>query len=448
MSKKNKTNNSQQTNADVKDTKKTVTTEVNNPTKEKPKADPKSKETSKKEVTPPPADPTIQEVKAEVVEEKVKEIPTKINIAGLVLPKDQKVTGDGYARLLDVAERHIAKMKPGEQATIKMEQAFTYNLAWALTKATIQAREEKLEMGIAVPNDDVIVQDVIETFNNLGVALEPHNVSEDGTQMTLQFKEIDKETVKDAKEEIKQETAPTTPEVDPEKWKDDKDAKSGLAYILSKQDSPFPNRFSEALMKVKTYRKNQETDEIKKATWDSVNIGSLFEDAVGLLGNKSTILVRGLCQGAVASLVADHNPIFAHTTVKYNLPVLSEEEVADLIKSFIKVKQGDGKLPIDELSAVKNGILEPSREFFLGIPKNSELKVASDADNAYEVGLAKKIMNKFKEAYKDEFHLVDPDYYLKVTNKMIAIRNLYVDKDAAFALYTEQEYPKAVAPSA
>ena len=30
---------------------------------------------------------------------------------------------------------------------IKMEQAFTYNLAWGMTKASIQAREEKLELG-------------------------------------------------------------------------------------------------------------------------------------------------------------------------------------------------------------------------------------------------------------------------------------------------------------
>lgn len=410
------------------------------------KTDTKLKETPKEKVTPPPAeDPTIQEVKAEVVDKDKKEkLPDKININGLKLAKEQRVSGDGYARLLDVAERHISKMKPGEPATIKMEQAFTYNLAWGLTKATIQAREEKLEMGIAVPNDDIIVQDVIETFNNLGVALEPHKVSEDGSQMTLQFKEIAKETEKSAKEEIKEENAPVAPDINPENWKEDIDAKNGLAYLLSKQDTPFPNRFNEALMKVRVYRKNQEKDEAKKETWDKINIGALFEDAVKLLGNKSTILMRGLCQGAVASLIADHNPIFAHSTVKYNLPVLSEEEVTDLIKSFISVKQGDTKLPIDESVAVRNGILEPSREFFLRIPKESELKVENSAENAAEVALAKKIMNKFKEAYKDEFHLVDPDYYLKVTNKMIAIRNLYVDKDAQFALYTEDEYPKAI----
>lgn len=100
------------------------------------------------------------------------------------------MSGDGYARLLEVAQRHIAGMKSGEPATIKMEQAFTYNLAWGMTKASIQAREEKLELGLAVPNDDVIVQDVINTFNNIGVTMLPHHVSDDGKQMTLSLRTL------------------------------------------------------------------------------------------------------------------------------------------------------------------------------------------------------------------------------------------------------------------
>ena len=96
-------------------------------------------------------------------------------------------------------------------------------------------------------------------------------------------------------------------------------------------------------MKVRLYRQNQEPDEAKKETWNKIGLGALFEDAVTLLGNKSTALVRGLCQGTVSSLIADHNPIFAHSTVKYNLPVLSEDEVVDLIKAFIRVRNADSK---------------------------------------------------------------------------------------------------------
>lgn len=126
-------------------------------------------------------------------------------------------------------------------------------------------------------------------------------------------------------------------------------------------------------MKVRLYRQNQEPDEAKKETWNKIGLGALFEDAVTLLGNKSTALVRGLCQGTVSSLIADHNPIFAHSTVKYNLPVLSEDEVVDLIKAFIRVRNADSKQPIDETTAVKNGILEPTRDFFLQVPQLSKI---------------------------------------------------------------------------
>lgn len=441
MSKKNNTQKKAAT-APTEDKKKVDNANVKNKDN-----NPKTVKKDNSAPTPPPVeDPSVEEVKVEEVEKKKPEatIPSTVDLNNIKLKPEQRMSGDGYARLLDVAQRHIANMKPGEPATIKMEQAFTYNLAWGLTKATIQAREEKLELGIAVPNDDVVVQDVIDTFNSLGVALAPH--TDDNGQLTLQFEKISPETEKAVKEEIKEEKKVTPPELDPIKWLSDDDAKKGLSWVLVRQNTPFPNRFSECLMKVKQYRQNQETDAEKKATWDKVGLGALFEDAVSLLGNKSTALVRGLCQGAVSSLIADHNPIFAHATIKYNLPVLSEEEVADLLKSFIKIRQEDPSKPIDESTAVKNGILEPTRDFFLHVPIDSEVpKIDYSADNATQIATAKKIMNKFKEAYKTDFSLTDPQFHLKVTNKMIEIRNLYVDKDAAFELYKEDEYPKALA---
>lgn len=445
----NKKNKTQQKAANSttedKEKKATVTVEV----KKEEKKNPKPGKTEKKvDPTPPPVETEDPSVETTTVEEIKKEaettIPTKTDLSKIKLQSSQYLSGDGYARLLDVAQRRIASMKSDEPATIKMEQLFDYNLAWAMTKATIQAREEKLTLGIAVPNDDVIVQDVIDTFNNLGVALSPH-VSEDGRQMKLEFKDIDPQTVKDAKEEIKQEKVVTPPELDPTKWTSDADAKKALSWILTRSNTPFPNRFNECLMKVKQYRQNQESDPKKKETWDQIGLGALFEDAVALLGNKSTALVRGLCQGSVASLIADHNPIFSHCTIKYNLPVLSDKEVADLLKSFIKVRQEDSSQPIDESPAVKNGILEPTREFFLQVPLNAENPVVDYESNGAEVALAKKIMNKFKEAYKSEFSLADPKFHIKVTNKMIDIRNLYVDANAAYAEYTEDEYPKTIA---
>ena len=141
-------------------------TQVNNPQKPKEVKKPEVEKEERKQ-TPPPVDPAVETVATEEVKPEPKEeIPSKIDLNNIKLQPHQRMSGDGYARLLEVAQRHIAGMKSGEPATIKMEQAFTYNLAWGMTKASIQAREEKLELGLAVPNDDVIVQDVINTADN------------------------------------------------------------------------------------------------------------------------------------------------------------------------------------------------------------------------------------------------------------------------------------------
>ena len=211
MSKKNKTQQkATASTTEDKEKKATVTVEV----KKEEKKNPKPGKTEKKvDPTPPPVETEDPSVETTTVEEIKKEaettIPAKTDLSKIKLQSSQYLSGDGYARLLDVAQRRIASMKSDEPATIKMEQLFDYNLAWAMTKATIQAREEKLTLGIAVPNDDVIVQDVIDTFNNLGVALSPH-VSEDGRQMKLEFKDIDPQTVKDAKEETNKISSPYT----------------------------------------------------------------------------------------------------------------------------------------------------------------------------------------------------------------------------------------------
>ena len=463
---KNKKNN--KSNAPVEENNNTKVTEKNttvNPTSQTDNKD-KKEDNSKKEKSPkdtpnakqkenktvkvqepikeedktPGADSTIQTAEAEEVK------PTKSNVENIDLSKfvlsgNQRMSGDGYARMLDVAERRISRMKPGDKSTVKMEQAFDYAMAWGLTKACVQAFEEKKQCGIAVPNDETIVKDIVSTFNSLGVAIAPHKTENDG-QMFLEFQEVSKETKEAIKEEEKIQKK--EPETDPTKWNTLEEAKNGLAYVLTQNRVSFPNRFNEVLMKTRLYRKNQEKDEAKKETWDKVGLGALFKDAIEILGNKGTALTRGLCQGAISSLIIDHNPIFAHATVKYNLPMLNDQEVVDLIKAFIEVRRDDPKLPVDETAAVKNGILEPTREFFLEVPRNSELKVNITDPNSDAVSLAKKIMNKFYEAYKDEIQKSNPDFNLLATNKMIEIRNMYVDKDAAFALYKADEYPKAI----
>ena len=59
----------------------------------------------------------------------------------------------------------------------------------------------------------------------------------------------------------------------------------------------------------------------------------------------------------------------------------------------------------------------------------------------------KKILNPLREVYQSEIGSPvtqegtdNNQFYLNCANKMIEIRNLYVDKDAAFPLFTSNDF--------
>lgn len=443
MNKNNKNNNSQNKKTSEKPAA-AANAQKNKPqVKQDKKPAEKPTEKPKAAPTPPPADPVVEE---KVAEEVAPKVPEKIDITKISLDDAHKFSNDSFVRMMDVAERHISRMKPGETATVKMEQLFEYNLAWAMTKMAIQAREEKAQYKIALPNDDFLVQDAVDMLASLGVSTTA-TPSADGKQMSLEFKEIDEDTAKAAKEEIKIEKATVIPEQDPEKWENEEQACKGLAYILSQSPINLQSKFSTALMKLRVFRKNQEPDAKKKEAWDSVKVGSLFEDLVNILGKKATMLTKGLCQGAVTAMNIDHNMIFAHSTIKRNLPALTEDEIADLMKTFIKICNNNEA--IEETTAFKNGILEPTRDLFLDIPRLVNEEIKGTPEEQEKIRSSKKIMHRFIEAYKNDGlpASVDPNHDLEITNRMITIRNLYVGKDQAFELFTESDYPKTAAVS-
>lgn len=444
MNKNNKNNNSQNKKTSEKPAAANANAQKNKPqVKQDKKPAEKPTEKPKAAPTPPPADPVVEE---KVAEEVAPKVPEKVDITKISLNDAHKFSNDSFVRMMDVAERHISRMKPGEIATVKMEQLFEYNLAWAMTKMAIQAREEKAQYKIALPNDDFLVQDAVDMLASLGVSTTA-TPSTDGTQMSLEFKEIDEDTAKAAKEEIKIEKATVIPEQDPEKWENEEQACKGLAYILSQSPINLQSKFSTALMKLRVFRKNQEPDAKKKEAWDSVKVGSLFEDLVNILGKKATMLTKGLCQGTVTAMNMDHNMIFAHSTIKRNLPALTEDEIADLMKTFIKICNNN--VAIEETTAFKNGILEPTRDLFLDIPRLVNKEVKGTPEEQEKIRSSKKIMHRFIEAYKNDNlpASVDPKHDLEITNRMITIRNLYVGKDQAFELFTESDYPKTAAVS-
>ena len=104
MSKKNKTTQQAPVkDTEVKDNKSAKQTQVNNPQKPKEEKKPEVKKEERIQ-TPPPVDPAVETVATEEIKPEPKEeIPSKIDLNNIKLQPHQRMSGDGYARLLEVA---------------------------------------------------------------------------------------------------------------------------------------------------------------------------------------------------------------------------------------------------------------------------------------------------------------------------------------------------------
>ena len=370
------------------------------------------------------------------------------------------------AVLLSTLERRTSRMKPNESKTIYMESMLDYNLAWECIKLSIQTAKEKKSLNILMPADEAALEDFLSTFKSLGVALEPHK-REDG-QLALEFKEIDKETKAEAEAEIaaeqeaNQQTGSTQAsasaafkhkewtdaDLDPNNWMNNEEAKAALKHIMNSPNQSPSNKFLQALGKTRIYLQKMETDPVKKSSWDTISLGGLMREFINLMdSNKISALINGMGGAAVNSMKCGQTMIFAHSLFKKNMPALKDAEIADLIKEFINLLH-IGDKPIEEDLAVVNGILKPDRDTFVRIAKQSPDETKEETSDVF-----KKILNPLRQAYLEEIGtpnkenekgeiVANPDFFIKATNKMIEIRNLYVDKDAAFELFTAETFPK------
>lgn len=334
--------------------------------------------------------------------------------------------------LLDIMERRTARMKPNASQTIRMEQMLDYNLAWQSIKLSAQFAQEKKSLGMLVPNEEAIIKEFIDTCNNLGVALKPAGQTTDGKQQMLQFSESDmtEETKQAIKEEKKVVERPV-PELNPEKWENDKSAKDGLVYQLCAKGNTGNNLLA-ALTMFKLFRKKQEEDPVKKGLWDKIEIGALLKDMFQFLGNKGVTTLLGLGRCVCNSLRVDGSPVYAHCTVRRNIPSLSDEDAVSVVKALIEICNPT-ETPVDQLPEIMKGIVAPTRDLFLKLPAP-----VTDAEH--------RIFGRFCNIYRDALgKTTEPNYSLKATNMMINITNMYRDKEAQLLPYTESEYPKATA---
>lgn len=405
---------------------------------------------------PPKEDPTgtVETTVVEEVQEQKKApegsslVPPKVDSLITLMQPTDMMDANHAAIFMDTMERRLSKMKPNEPLTIKMESMLDYNMLWYAVKLSVQSYAQKRDMNMLTPNDETIVQSAIDMAASMGIALEAHP-TKDG-QMALEFKNIP-EDVKEAAQaeneaQAQQKKGKREPlseeQMNPLNWKTDEEAiKALMQDIRATNESP-SNKFLRLLGKVKTYRQNVETDPVKKNLWNTCKIGDLTEEFIKLVGKKGIIVLNGLISGTVASMRCGQTMIFAHSTVKKNMPALSDEEIADLVKTFIKIQHEGSDKPLDQDAAVVKGILEPTRDLFVRIAllKPSE-------DHKTDLDWYKKVLNPFFNSYKEEVGsrvttdgADNPDFPLKAANKMIEIRNLYVDKDAVFPLFTKADF--------
>lgn len=470
MSKKNKT--AKVNNTEVKNTVKNTTVEQlvdKTPkvetTKTKKEDEPK---TNLKEKKVPPASgvtietPIVEEVKKE--EKKVTSAPpAKATVRDLIntFTDNDYVDANHAAVLLDTLERRTSKMDRSKPITIQMESLLDYNLMWAATKFAVQTYKQRDELKMLTPNDEFIVQQAIDTASAMGVALEAHVDPSNPAQQVLEFKEISDETKKAAEEEIAAEKAEKTvstkhtwltPEqLDPSTWKTDDDARAALRQeMMATHESP-SNKFLRILGKIRLYKENTETDPLKKDLWNKCSLTDLADEYQRLLDKKGMMVINGLMNSTVNSLKCGETMIFAHCLLRKNMPALHDNELAELVKMFIKIKHGDSTEPLDQDLAVTNGILKPNADTFVRIAMEQPDKTQGEDINWF-----KKVNNVLFTTYKEDIgsRVVEdpatktiapnPDYKIKSVNKMIEIRNLYVDEKSRIPLFTMDEWMKAI----
>lgn len=426
---KNKTSQQPKTG---KDKEKTANKTANTDTK---------KVTKKEEVKEPiPAnaeviDASVEEVQTEEVKkEEVSHVPPavspKLEEFLKAVPQDGFYDGTSEAMLLNTMERHISRMKPNNPMYVKMETTLSHSLAWAATKLQVQFLKQKKELGLATTNDEAVVSDIIETFNSMGVALEAHVNPVDAKQTILEFKEINPETQKAAEEELaaesnEQKKEEKVIEIDPLKWMNDDEARAGLYQLSICTKDTYSNKFNKSLMNLRTYLVNTEPDPVKKNLLEKLSVGELTEKWITIMGTKSSVLFNSIASAALNSLKVDKNPIFAHCILRKNFPAYSDNEIADILKVFIdinfkrNISPKNPELTLDKSPAVL-GILEPTIETFESYLTGNE-------------PVDKKVRAKLYEQYKSDLPAMnDTTFKVKAVNKMIEIRNLYVDPTAAF----------------
>ena len=159
----------------------------------------------------------------------------------------------------------------------------------------------------------------------------------------------------------------TEEQMNPLNWKNDDEAKAAITQDFQESGETPSNKFLRILGKIKTYRENVTEDPVQKGIWSNANLGTLAKEYFNIIGKKGIVVLSGLMSSTTTSLKLGQTMIFAHSLLRKNMKGLSDQDVVDLIKSFIEVMHADPAQPIEQDPCVVKGILAPTRDTFVRI---------------------------------------------------------------------------------
>lgn len=416
-------------------------------TKETPKITPKVETKKPKETVEKPKegkDPAVVSVTAEEVKKDKPKTTTKI-AKDLIknFSDNMGMDANHMATFVNAMVNRVGQKRAnGEntQEVIEMERILDYNMGWMAIRLSAQLSKEKKTLGINCTNDDLVIQQAIDMFQTMGVKAIPIE-TEDGQQQ-LQFADISKETKKEAEEENKQASERgvgkhhnwTEDELDPVNWKTKEFAQQALKHIMGNCKQKPADRMLDAINYLTTYEKLQDKENIEK--YDNMNLHDGILELNNFLDGKLQIAINGMGSAVYSSLKIDGNPLFAHTMVKRNFKSLDDEEVAEIVKAFVEIKNKASDKPIDEDPAVVNGFLSTDRNFYLRL-----ITMTPNAEFEEDDSQFKKVLQPFKAEYLPEIgkKYGKEKLNFNLLNKALTIANLYLDSDAQLKPFEEKE---------
>lgn len=241
----------------------------------------------------------------------------------------------------------------------------------------------------------------------------------------------------------RREAVEKIPNVDPTAVKDDEDLKKTLTYFLTKQSSNMARNILAVIEFMRNYRNHIAKTADEKLQLEDRTCGAWLEDVLSFV--KPSLITGGIISSICNALKTHDNVVYAHVMLSRQLKgneavcPLNDEQIADLVRTFIKVQHihslptidKDGKeLPKGDLFETKavKALYNGNEDLVTGIISCEEDTQKSAYFNAlsYYYGVTSKNVNEF----------VDMNWKELMRKKIGQILNVYLPQESKMSTYS------------